>query len=364
MKNDPFDIAEDKRQVFWSYYIVDKNLSLNMGYASTIQDYDIDTEYFQISTDPGVAPWDEAALAMVEFSRVQGLIYEKLYSLRALRMSGDDRSAAVHDLSCQLQIWHQEWTQVNIRAAPIVPLALTTLEQIDGNSAYLPTFFFLIYGAFDVVYYSVMTTLNRAATASGPSIEITSACYEAAKESLQAHLHFFPAFRSYGNGEVLASYLAWILLYASWTPLIVVFLHAIASSSQDDVKLLEETEESLEPLKKLNRQSEQMYGLCKNFHKLAKHFVEQHSTFVGTYNPQQDMVVFPQKNMEGNPANVQSMPSMQYANGQWGGGPEVQIPSSDGPEIDGMSMFLGNWLGTNQPVSNLWMHDFAENVEE
>lgn len=37
MKNDSFEVAEDKRQVFWSFYMVDKNLALNMGYSPTIQ---------------------------------------------------------------------------------------------------------------------------------------------------------------------------------------------------------------------------------------------------------------------------------------------------------------------------------------
>lgn len=206
----------------------------------------------------------------------------------------------------------------------------------------------------------------RAAGPSSTSVEITSACYEAAKKSLQAHLHFFPAFKSYGDVEILASYVAWILLYCSWTPLIVVFLHAIASSSTDDVKLLEETEESLEPLKHLNQQSEQVYGLCKIFCKLAKAYVERNSTFPGVYNSQEDMVVMPQRDMQGRGdqnymAVMQQGMSMPFQASQMGGS-EFQAPAFDGSEMDGMSMFLGNWLGGHQPVANLWNIDFTENV--
>lgn len=220
----------------------------------------------------------------------------------------------------------------------------------------------------------------RAAGPSSTSVEITSACYEAAKKSLQAHLHFFPAFKSYGDVEILASYVAWILLYCSWTPLIVVFLHAIASSSTDDVKLLEETEESLEPLKHLNQQSEQVYGLCKIFCKLAKAYVERHETFPGVYNSQEDMVVMPQqRDMMGRGGDQnymavmqQGMSSMPFQSqmgmtGQGQGqGQEFQTPSAafDASEMDGMSMFLGNWLGGHQPVANLWNIDFTENVEQ
>lgn len=112
MKNDSFEVAEDKRQVFWSFYMVDKNLSLNMGYNPTIQDYDVDVEYFQCSMDPGVAPWDKAALAMIELSRLQGLIFERLYSLQALSLSAENKNRVIDELYPQLQNWHREWSQV------------------------------------------------------------------------------------------------------------------------------------------------------------------------------------------------------------------------------------------------------------
>lgn len=216
----------------------------------------------------------------------------------------------------------------------------------------------------DVIFYSVVTTLHRAAGPSSNSVEITSACYEAAKKSLQSHLHFFPAFKSYGDVEILASYVTWILLYCSWTPLIVVFLHAIASSSKEDVKLLEETEESLEPIKHLNQQSEQVYGLCKIFCKLAKAYVEQNSTFPGVYNMQEDTVVMPPMDVQGRDQNYMAVMQQGMPFHAQMTGPEFQAPAFDGSEMDGMSMFLGNWLGGHQPVANLWNIDFTENAEQ
>ena len=231
---------------------------------------------------------------------------------------------------------------------------------MGSNSAYLPAFFFLVYGAFDVVYYSVVTTMHRAATPSTTSVEITSACYEAAKKGLQAHLHFFPAFKPYGDAEILASYVAWVLLYASWTPLIVVFLHAIASSSNEDVRLLEETAESLEPLKELNEQSQQLYNLSKIFCKLARAFVDRNSTFVGIYHPQEDMVVMPQSEMNNRDFGFLGGPSMQFPSQNTG--PDFHMPSFDGSEMDEMSMYFGNWLGGKEPVANLWAMDFSDNI--
>lgn len=113
MKNDQFEVAEDKRQVFWSFYMVDKNLALNMGYSPTIQDYDIDVDYFQVSPDPGVAPWDKAALATVDLARLQGLIYERLYSLQGLHASVESKSQNVSKLSQRLEHWRENWLQVS-----------------------------------------------------------------------------------------------------------------------------------------------------------------------------------------------------------------------------------------------------------
>jgi len=112
LKNDSAEVANDKRLVFWTYYIVDKNLSFSMGYSSTMQDYDIDIGYFTLSSDPGARPWDKATLAMIEISRLQGLIYERLYSLQALNATPEAKFQVINDLSPRLAKWHREWSQV------------------------------------------------------------------------------------------------------------------------------------------------------------------------------------------------------------------------------------------------------------
>lgn len=112
LKNDPFEVAEEKRQVFWNIYAVDKNLSLNMGYSSTLQDFDIDVQYFTLSSDPGIRVWDRATLAMVEISRLQGQIYDRLYSHQALTASPEAKFLAINNLSPQLEKWHRDWSQV------------------------------------------------------------------------------------------------------------------------------------------------------------------------------------------------------------------------------------------------------------
>lgn len=94
--------ANIKRHVFWQLYSMDKNLSLNLGRGSNFQDSDLDAEFFTVSDNPTQLPWDMMALATILFAKVQGQVYDKLYSASALKSSLEERSLAIDDLSAQL----------------------------------------------------------------------------------------------------------------------------------------------------------------------------------------------------------------------------------------------------------------------
>lgn len=94
-------------------------------------------------------------------------------------------------------------------------------------------------------------------------------------------------------------------------------------------------------------------------------FVERHSKFVGSYNSQEDTVVIPQQDHR-NPSNntMSTQQFTQFANtGNWPTPHDFQAASLDGSGMDDMSMFLGQWFGGNQPVSDLWNMDFTDSME-
>lgn len=113
LRNDPPDLADDKRAVFWGLYAIDKNLSLTLGFSPTIQDYDVDAEMFSISSDPKVAVWDKASIAIVDLCRIQGLIYQHLYSLQALNTAAETKAQSAHDLSQRLEKWYVDFSAVS-----------------------------------------------------------------------------------------------------------------------------------------------------------------------------------------------------------------------------------------------------------
>lgn len=108
LDGDQFAVAETKRHAFWKLYTMDKNLSLNLGRTSNFPDYDIDAELFTPSTNLKQRPWDLMALATIKFAKVQGQVYNRLYSASAPRAYFEERSRAIDELSTELSCVHNE----------------------------------------------------------------------------------------------------------------------------------------------------------------------------------------------------------------------------------------------------------------
>jgi hypothetical protein len=115
VSQDPPRLAEAKRHAFWMLYMIDKTLSLNLGRPSCFPDYDIDVGIFTPNADPRFRPWDHAFIAFIEFSKLQGRIYDDLYSSRAQRGSPEKRSEVVEELSKEFYKWHLEFKKVSLR---------------------------------------------------------------------------------------------------------------------------------------------------------------------------------------------------------------------------------------------------------
>lgn len=155
----------------------------------------------------------------------------------------------------------------------------------------------------DVLHYSTLTSLLRAGSTATNGGEIGPECFEAARLSLESHLQCFPG---YSDSDVLtvADYANWfvnchpnanpsqkadlyrVLLYSSFTPFVVIFLHAIAATSMEDVKLLEEVVTTLRPARGVSSASERLYNIGANFARVARGLVEAQKSCVGKYNEQ------------------------------------------------------------------------------
>lgn len=108
--------AQRKRFLFWSIYGLDKSLSLILGRASFLQDYDIDVKHFEVSQDPLYTAWDQSTLIFTKLSTIQGQMYEQLYSPAAVRKTSAEREAIIESLSNSMQQLSDEMHSVTVPA--------------------------------------------------------------------------------------------------------------------------------------------------------------------------------------------------------------------------------------------------------
>lgn len=106
-------LAESKRHAFWMLYMIDKTLSLNLGRPSSFPDNDIDVKLFSPGPDSRFRPWDHAFLAFIEFSKLQGRIYDELYSSQAQKALPETRTQVVQTLSKDFFSWHTDFKEVS-----------------------------------------------------------------------------------------------------------------------------------------------------------------------------------------------------------------------------------------------------------
>ncbi|OGM48383.1 hypothetical protein ABOM_003361 [Aspergillus bombycis] len=266
--------SENMRRLFWTTYVFEKHISLYFGRASNMQDFDIDAQYPAIATDPAIRPWDESFVMGIRLAKIQGEIYDKLYSAEASKSSYSERMRRVHGLTADIQQWYTEF------------------KEIDASKVNNHHIFKITRDSWDILYYSTFTSLLRAPITSGvASAELSSQCFRVARLSLQSHLRCFGSFQTSGFHSD-ADYANWVLLFSSFTPFIVIFLHAIAATSSDDIQLLNKVVESLQHIRSVSPSSERLYQICSTFLQIAKGLVKTRQSCVGAYNQLEDSLQF------------------------------------------------------------------------
>ncbi|GAW16092.1 hypothetical protein ANO14919_055150 [Xylariales sp. No.14919] len=274
-QSDHTEVSQTKRRLFWSLYVFNKNTSLLLGRSSCFQDIEIDVRYPPLSADKGHKPWDEWFHLAIRLAKVQGQIYDGLYSPAGLQKEVEERRRHIESLEMVLLHWR------------------TDLERIDGTYADYPQVFSLSRVHWDIMYYSTLTCLLRASAISSTGGEISSRCFEAARLSLKSHIC---SFSKYHSSDILsdADFANWVLHNSSFTPFIVLFLHAIATRSIADLDLLDEVVQTLQSTRQAGKSFERLYELCATFARLARHLVEAAQPCVGDYNQGTDTLHLPE----------------------------------------------------------------------
>jgi hypothetical protein len=115
MKEDSEEDRNAKIHVFWFIYVMDKTLSLRLGRASIIQDWDMSLPYPNIDSDHARfgslvqqgQKGDELLLYWIKIAQIQGKVYEKLFSSAAFLTPMNERVHTANELVAEL---NKAWT--------------------------------------------------------------------------------------------------------------------------------------------------------------------------------------------------------------------------------------------------------------
>jgi hypothetical protein len=106
MADDSEEERTAKIHIFWFAYVMDKTLSLRLGRASAIQDWDMSLPFPCAFPSRGTIPGPTVAADMqlywIKVAQVQGQVYEKLYSPAAFLKAPEERAQIARELSSAL----------------------------------------------------------------------------------------------------------------------------------------------------------------------------------------------------------------------------------------------------------------------
>ncbi|PYI12339.1 hypothetical protein BO78DRAFT_2004 [Aspergillus sclerotiicarbonarius CBS 121057] len=260
MKFDSQETIQCKTFLFWGVYFLDKSLSLRLGRASTIPDCDITIP--RPSANNCNAPVMAYFPLWIESARCQGSIYAMLYSPSSLAQPDHVRQGRVHILLNDLQALekatqetHNQW----IKAA----------RQESGED--LVNFFAV---SDDVLRLSLLTLVHRAAPPTKESsTNFSSNCIKAAQATLQRHHDCMDVIHK-NHSIYFSKYIHWTLLFAPFSPFIVIFCHIIETQDQSYLPHLRAFVESIKSAPTVSDAAARMYRLFLVLYNVALCYVE------------------------------------------------------------------------------------------
>ncbi|KAL2811234.1 hypothetical protein BJX63DRAFT_422478 [Aspergillus granulosus] len=335
---------ERRLAIFWSIYCMDRALSLRLGRASTIPDYDIDLPTTFEWTDVE-EPWQTAFNLWIEMAKIQGLVYEKLYSPAALRQDPKLRMAEACSLAARMR------DDVMHPFEKIYPF-LNNITRVE--SMYIQ--------CDEVCRFSTLTLIYRAIPPqAGNTDTFIDECIQSARNALQSHKSCMEMLKEATPGTKL-SYLHWSILYSPFVPFIVLFCHAIEVSSWRDLDMLDGFVVSLEPNCVLSTAIAKLHRLCQALSNVARLYIEAKTQ---SQSQEGQALAAVGHEFETYLSALGFAPPAEEGDARWAPAP---LPSTIPGEVrysEGQNMnppmqhmtHLGNWFSGNQYMMGLLEED-------
>ncbi|KAI1190689.1 fungal-specific transcription factor domain-containing protein [Nemania serpens] len=218
---------ETRGDLFWIVYLLEKSLSLRLSRPSSFRDADI--------TAPFPSNADNRRCAQA--SRIQGDIYDQLYSPAGLAAFATQRGEMAQALASELRGLIDE-TKTAFQDPP-------PPEPGIGEDKMRP-----VYLKMELVkQFALLTLILRAVPAPpGSPTTVTDECAAAAHETLDTHQQCMAAVAENKDDLFMTErYLNWGILHTPFVPFSVLFTRAVQLCRASDLACLDRFSESLRP---------------------------------------------------------------------------------------------------------------------
>jgi Fungal specific transcription factor domain. len=103
MENDPVPVQRQKMILFWTVYTILNMMSLRLGRASSIQNYDISLPMLEENPAEIPQPWGPVCTWWTRSAIIQSEVYQYLYSPVALQKPESERVTHAHRLAAEMR---------------------------------------------------------------------------------------------------------------------------------------------------------------------------------------------------------------------------------------------------------------------
>ncbi|KAF5489358.1 putative transcriptional regulatory protein [Colletotrichum siamense] len=370
MANDDAETKREKLKLFWMIYMHEKGLSLRLGRSSTIRDSDV--------TVPSLAPNPRADTAIfgqlqkwTELARIQGMVYDQIYSPAALIQPQAVRTARARRLASVLEGFTSKTSPDELRY-------MQAMKDAVGD-----LFFEAFICTTRVTHLSLFCLIYRAIPAEpGEGTVFGKECIASARQALEEHEKCMSIIQKLDE-DFLETYVNWALLQSPFVPFTVLFCHVIETCNEADLERLGGLIGSLQQLltddfstgvKKEVRLFKVLYDVACSYIKLKTNDSQQiEDSSIGGWGSTAASLMMPpslsQTNLMPTPDSssqgVAHTPFSQLgdaeavmggafgdpsASNAWIPGNSFAMPGDFGMEVDQQSTQLGNWLYMNNQM--------------
>jgi hypothetical protein len=254
--DDNDDDARRKTILFWYVYSVDKGLAFNFGRTPTIHDYDIIAERPSFTSDDG---WGQFFSSSLEFSVLQGAIYEQLFSVSAQRLPVDERSRRARQFAQQVEALRNPLLEFSERGDHLYPniVSFTVLSS-------------------DMLIYCLLTIVYRVIPPPPPAHPLQF-CDEAVQSARTALELLFKAWNALQDEppENWAYVINWTIMFVPFVPFIVIFGNAIAKNDFNDLLQMQNVVTVLELAADRTPGNQKLHRTCSQLTKVAEVLLAQ-----------------------------------------------------------------------------------------